>query len=238
MKRIGGYEYPLLSAEQVAPPESMISGVDTIASGGVYTLDEHSRNVGWCRGMSEYTETFDSLDPAWKSYRLASMGVASGKLVTTPDYGTQGDFGLAYIDIPELSGDFEISVDLTWDDIGSNPMGRLFLLLRDASGNFIVQVGMNDGWWASLGEYLVTINGTYYYKTGYGTAPLNGSLALKVTRVSNTVKGYLDGTLRGTEANVTAKITQICLTQGRYTLASGYGYYTTYWDNLYLKRGW
>lgn len=237
MKRIGGYEYPLLSAEQVAPPESMIYGNDTSASGGVYTLDEHSRNIGWCRGMSEYTETFDSLDPAWKSYRLNSMGVASGKLVTTPDYDTQIDYGLAYIDIPELSGDFEISVDLTWAVSATNPYGRLFLDLRDSIGNTVARCGMNDAWYLSYGSYIVTINGTSYYNTGSGVAPLNGSLALKVTRVSNTVRGYLDGTLRGTEANVTTKVTRICLTQGRYTQASGYGYYTTYWDNLYLKRG-
>lgn len=234
MIRIGGSGYPLLAEDKIAPPAAMIYGGTTSQTRGVYTLDEHYRNVGWCRGFDEFTETFDSLDPAWDVSELASAVISGGKLVTQGVIGTLGKSPMsgAFVEIPPIYGDFEISVDISWVANGSNPMASIFLMLRDSDRNTIARCGMDDGWASELGRFSCQC-GSNIYSSGK-VAPTTGSMTVRITRNDGEVDIFLSGTKRVTTSGVTTPVAEIALSNTRYT--ASYSGYTVSYDNLYLKR--
>lgn len=236
MIKIGGSSYHLLAEDKVAPAKSIVSAQATQKTGGVYALDEHYRNIGWCRAFDEYTETFDSLNSAWDVSGVVSAEISAGKLELIPKLDTlaisepvQG----ARLTIPSICGDFVISVNMEWSPVvSSKVMGCGYLQLGNSSIDQLCRVGFYDYWASELGRYSAGVLGDAWISEK--VVPTSNSISVKVERISGVTNCYIDNVLKYTINNMTHEVSKIILVAGR--PGSLYGYYKLTYDNLYIKR--
>lgn len=234
MIQIGGSSYHLLAEDKVAPAKSIVSAQATQKTGGVYTLDEHYRNIGWCRAFDEYTETFDLLNSAWDVSGVVSAEISAGKLELIPKLNTLADpLQGARLTIPSICGDFVISVNIEWSPVvSSKVMGLGYLQLGNSSIDKLCYVGFNDSWASELGLYLAGVLDDKWISEK--VVPTSNSISVKVERISGVTNCYIDNVLKYTTNNMTHEVSKILLVAGRHT--SSYGYYKFTYDNLYIKR--